>query len=269
MGGKRWTVEDNKFLTYNYLTMSLAELAKHLCRAKKSIQGRLDILGLHRPEPTDGTKFNRLTIITTYMIDKYGQQMTMAECICDCGNKYIGKLTSIVTDRVKSCGCLKRETSSQNAIKKNTTHGGSRTKLYRIWAAMRNRCNNQKDLNYDRYGGRGIYVSEEWNKFADFRDWANANGYAEGLSIDRVQNDGPYSAENCKWVTMYEQCGNRSNSIRIRSIQITAFGETKPMTEWFTDERCVVNSVATIAYRIGAGWTPEEAITKPSERQKK
>ena len=93
----------------------------------------------------------------------------------------------------------------------------SGTRLYSIWSGLKGRCNNPNDPRYDRYGGRGISVCEEWNtSFQSFYDWAISNGYSEDLTIDRIDNDGNYEPTNCKWSTSKEQCNNRSSNINIK-----------------------------------------------------
>jgi hypothetical protein len=264
MPGRQWTKDEVEFLRTYYQTKNLPQLAQDLDRTIKAVQHKLSLLKLERPKPQPGDKFHRLTIDELYSIHKYGQHITIAKCNCQCGNQYVGKLTAIVTGHVKSCGCLKRETSRDNTIKRNLTHGSSSTKLYKIWAAAKNRCNNPHNTAYNDYGGRGIVMCQKWqDNFEAFQKWALANGYVEGLSLDRINVNGNYSPQNCRWVTMYEQSMNRRNSLKVN---ITAFGETKSIHEWVGDKRCVV-STTTLCYRIGAGWTPEDAITKPSERR--
>ena len=141
----------------------------------------------------------------------------MWECLCDCGNKK-AVMASHLRDRgTISCGCYQKEMLVIEGKKKNfgeitRTHGLSKTKLYNVWNGMRNRCNNPKAEFYSIYGGRGIKVCDDWQKFMPFYEWATANGYAEGLSIDRIDGDGNYCPENCRWITIQEQQRNRSNN---------------------------------------------------------
>lgn len=143
----------------------------------------------------------------------------------------------------------------------HTTHGGSGTRLYRIWQYMRKRCTNQNAINYERYGGRGITVCPEWQEdFAAFRDWAVANGYRDNLSIDRKDNNGPYSPENCRWATAHEQ-GNNRRSTHL----ITYNGETHSIKQW---SEITGIAESTIWNRLKAGATPEDALTRPVRRRK-
>ncbi len=100
----------------------------------------------------------------------------------------------------KSCGCNR------------TRHGGTGTKIFSVWRSMTNRCDFKTNQNYMDYGGRGIKVCDEWRKFVNFRDWALSNGYCEGLTIDRTDNDKGYSPDNCRFVTMAENSRNRRST---------------------------------------------------------
>ena len=90
-----------------------------------------------------------------------------------------------------------------------TTHGESRTRIYRTWSNMLLRCFNEKTINYARYGGRGITVCDEWKEYIPFRDWALVNGYTDSLQIDRIDNNNGYYPANCRWVTVSENAKNR------------------------------------------------------------
>ena len=104
----------------------------------------------------------------------------------------------------------------------------SGTRIYQEWQGMKGRCNNPHDPRYDRWGGRGIKVCDEWqNSFEAFYNWAMANGYKDDLTIDRIDNDGNYEPSNCRWATQQEQSRNRSSNIKI-----TIGNSTRTLMEW-------------------------------------
>ncbi len=102
-----------------------------------------------------------------------------------------------------------------------------RTKLYRVWDSMKQRCNNPNRKDYDRYGKRGINYCEEWEKFRNFKEWAQNNGYGEGLTLDRIDNDKGYSPDNCRWVTHKMQNNNKRNNV-----YVTIKGRTQTLAQW-------------------------------------
>jgi hypothetical protein len=124
---------------------------------------------------------------------------------------------------------------------------------------MISRCASPSNASWERYGGRGITVCAEWrSSFVTFRDWATANGYDPELQLDRRDNDKGYSPDNCRWVTSVQNMNNTSKNRRI-----TAFGRTLTLSEWAREPECSVSTV-TLTKRLGRGWDPELAITKPA-----
>lgn len=197
-----------------------------------------------------GKTFCRLTVIESRGVDKRGEMTWL--CRCECGNEKVVKSSKLRSGNTKSCGCLQRETRKQGNHK---THGKTNDKIYVIWCNMRSRCYNQKNIMFKNYGGRGIKVCDEWkNSFENFYQWAIANGYTEGLSIERKNVNGNYEPSNCAWITKEAQYLNRTDSHKI-----TAFGKTQTIKEW-ADETGI--KYDTIERRINAyGWDAERALT--------
>ena len=139
------------------------------------------------------------------------------EVACDCGSIRVIDLSSLLHDKTKSCGCMKSRLCSE----KKTTHNKSHTRIYRIWAKMKERCYNPKSKDYVNYGARGIMVCMEWMDFTAFYMWATMNGYNELLTIDRKDSDLGYSPNNCRWITRKEQNRNKRNSRVITVGKIT------------------------------------------------
>lgn len=151
-----------------------------------------------------GQRFGRLFVVK--MVDdrtKCGEIKYL--CKCECGNEKIIVGTSLKNGSSKSCGCILSEETSR----RSRTHGQSNTRLYRIWHGMLDRCNNHNRHEYKYYGGRGITVCPEWMKFEPFYEWSISHGYSDDLTIDRIDNDGNYEPNNCRWVTMQVQTRNR------------------------------------------------------------
>jgi hypothetical protein len=138
-------------------------------------------------------------------------------------------------------------------MEQKTTHGASGTKVYKVWASIIQRCNNPNHKFYKDYGGRGIKIM--FTCFEDFRDWALANGYNDKLTIDRIENNGPYSRDNCQWATRAEQARNTRASVLITH---PVTGETLCATDW---SKKLGGSRHLVKDRIKYGWTPERAIT--------
>ena len=145
--------------------------------------------------------------------DRRGRKIICWWCLCDCGT-FVVVSSKQLSNGTRSCGCLNRK------------HGQVNTRLYHIWEGIKNRCYNARSKAYKHYGGRGITVCDEWREsFTSFREWAMSNGYADGLTIDRTDNDGGYLPENCRWSTRKEQARNRSNTLRFGSVPLVEIAE--------------------------------------------
>lgn len=200
-----------------------------------------------------GKRYGRLVVVK-----ECGKRKRNTEwlCQCDCGNLHKATTNMLNRGHVKSCGCLHSEAAVANG-KKAIKHGESHSSLYRVWGGMKTRCNNPKCDCYEDYGGRGISICKEWNdSFNEFRKWALSSGYEEGLSIDRVDVNGNYEPNNCRWATMIEQQNNR------RSNQfLTMDGETHTIAEW---ARILGKNPNTVHKRISAyGYDPKMALLTP------
>lgn len=173
-------------------------------------------------------------------------------CRCVCG-RIVEVLGSQLRDgKTKSCGCLRQETTARQA----TRHGGHGSDLYKVWRGMRNRCMQSSDKRYHVYGGRGIQIEEPWlSSFVAFADWAVANGWRSGLTIERINVDGNYCAENCCFIPAELQAQNRQRTVWVNLPN----GERVCARE---AERCLGLSPNTIIQRKYIGW-PEEFWTAP------
>lgn len=156
-----------------------------------------------------GQRFGRLFVIEREGSDN--QKRVTWRCRCACGRETVVASSYLLSGNTKSCGCLRNEV----LIKCSTKHGKRHTRLYDVWRNMKGRCYNPKNRKYDRYGGRGITICDEWkNDFQTFYEWAMANGYDENAlfgecTLDRIDNQKGYSPDNCRWVGIKTQNNNR------------------------------------------------------------
>lgn len=267
---RKWTEEEVQFIKDNYSNMTGDKISEQLEIPLTTLRRKIKELGLNNKHKTAevGDKINRLTILEKKLVQYNGQQKTIAICMCDCGNLTKPTLSSIISEKIKSCGCWKAEKARERISKSNYKHGKGnyQNKLYRVWSSMKNRCNNKNNPEYKNYGGRGITVCELWQRdFESFEEWAINNGYADGLTLDRINVNGNYEPNNCRWATRKVQAINKRNN-RMDTITMTAFGETKSVRLWLEDDRCNVEHRGTLFYRLGCGWSHEKALTQKSER---
>jgi len=167
-------------------------------------------------------------------------------CLCDCGNTHVVTGQLLRRGGVRSCGC-KRYGQAK-------THGARHTSEWVIWSSMRGRCNNPNDKAYARYGGRGIFVCGEWEAFEKFLSDMGPRP-SKKHSLDRIDNNGGYSKENCRWATNKEQNRNKRNNVLL-----THNGETKTLVEWDEASGAARGSIAS---RIYKGWSVERALSTP------
>lgn len=197
-----------------------------------------------------GKRYNKLTVIEPVKVtDKHGNNAWYWKCKCDCGKETVCRPRDLLVERVKSCGCKKAiDTGNRRRI-----HGENKTRLHQIWVAMRGRCHHDR---YKNYGGRGISVCPEWENYVNFRDWALKNGYADDLTIERVDVNGNYEPSNCKWISSAEQAKNRRSNFRI-----IINGIERPLSEWCEIYNAPYQTVHTRIRDLG--WDAEHALTTP------
>lgn len=195
-----------------------------------------------------GQRFGRLTVMKE--AGRTADGRIRWQCLCDCGN--ITETPSTKTLRngtCRSCGCIQKERPNKQ------THGKSHTKLFAVWNAMKQRCANPNVKSYANYGGRGITVCKEWvGDFQNFYSWAISKGYKEGLEIDRIDVNGNYKPNNCRWVTSQKNNNNRQNNLLIE-----INGEEHTLAEW---SRITGIHRNTLAKRIRSGKPPDEILKK-------
>lgn len=178
--------------------------------------GRLDLTG---------ERYGRLLVLNE---EPSNDEHRKWRCICDCGCYKTVSQSDLRTGKTTSCGCYHKEMIG----KLNYKHGGTsqQERLYTIWRNMKQRCENPKNKAYKWYGDKGISICDGWRDYSVFREWATANGYADGLTIDRIDSNGPYSPQNCRWVT------NSENSKRVLHIESARFlcvnGQRKNESQW-------------------------------------
>lgn len=197
-----------------------------------------------------GKKFGRLTVVKFIGLDK--RRNSIWECKCECGTTKNINGQHLRNGTVISCGCY----ISMITTERNTTHGLSHDRIYRIYYAMKERCYNQNNHKYNIYGNRGITICDEWlNDFQSFYKWSIENGYNENLTIDRIDNNKGYEPSNCRWVSVKVQSRNKSSN-KIYEIN----GVKKTFIEW-----CEFYNVPRhLPYnRIRKGWNIIEALTTP------
>lgn len=195
-------------------------------------------------------RFGRLVVKSKLEL-RNKQGAVIWECVCDCGSVRFIPTGQLKSGKSLSCSCLTKEINS----KRTRTHGMSKSKEFKIWAGIRNRCYNKNEPSYLNYGGRGIHMSDEWfNSFETFYQDMGPRP-SKNHSIERENNNGPYCKSNCKWATRVEQANNRRTNVFYEYN-----GIARTLTGWARELGLNKN---TLAKRLNLGWAFEKAISEP------
>jgi hypothetical protein len=203
---------------------------------------------IENKEDLTGRKFGYLTVTKRIGRNKW-------ECVCKCGNTCVEPANRILSGHKTSCGC-KLHDKPYNYLGRDKNK-----RLYIIWKSMRLRCNNPKSNHYDRYGGRGITICDEWSDYSVFERWALENGYNDKLTIDRIDFDGNYEPSNCRWITQKQQTNNTSVNVYLEYK-----GETKTRAEW---AELYGIPYFTLRKRLERNWDIEKALTTPVRKMRR
>lgn len=193
-----------------------------------------------------GKTFSRLTVVSFAGVKN---KVRTWHCFCTCGGKSVVDTASLRKGNTRSCGCLKKE--SDVAKRRNTTHGYSRTRIYNTWASMKQRCEDPGKTNYKWYGGRGIKVCDRWQSFSNFI--MDMGERPDDQQIDRINPDGNYSPDNCRWVSSKENASNRRSTIII-----TVDGINRSLKQWCQEKSLNYHTAITRLNRDG--WSIQEVI---------
>lgn len=200
-----------------------------------------------------GQRFNRLLAVAHCGGTRDRANRSSYLCLCDCGNFTVVVSSQLRDAHTKSCGCLKRETAGMQAITHGASRPGKRWPEYGVWCQMRNRCYNPNQKSYKDYGGRGIQVHKLFHTFEGFIDYM---GRSNGLTLDRLDNDGDYAPGNVRWATREEQAANQR-----KTVLIDVSGIKMPL---YVAARTLGKSLGSYYELKDKGLTPQQAFDKAS-----
>lgn len=205
---------------------------------------------VHNFKDITGQRFGKLTV--SHRADNRYSGQAFWACICDCGAATETNTARLISGRTKSCGCIGRNAAYR--------HGMHNTTEYRIWQQAKERCHNPRKASFQRYGARGVFMIDRWRN--DFVEFYTDMGRRPSLnhSLDRIDNEGPYSPENCRWATNEVQYRNRR-----QTVWIEFQGETLCAKDWC---RRYGLDEATFAARLKRKWPLEKALLTPVKKQK-
>lgn len=195
-----------------------------------------------------GKKYHRLIIVEFLGSDNLNR--TFCKCECDCGKIISVQFPNVINGSTKSCGCQK--TDAVIARNLSNAHPHRKTRIFRIWKRMHQRCYEINCDDYGDYGAKGVVICNEWHEYYNFYNWAISHRYADNLSIDRIEVTGIYEPSNCRWATPLEQARNKRNNhfIDFR-------GHIKTLSEW-----CLIFKIdkSKVRYRLSKNWPLEKAF---------
>lgn len=169
-------------------------------------------------------------------------------CVCECGAERAVLGSDLRSGKSNSCGCEGVNRIGDAARK----HGDSKTRLYSTWKNMRRRCLDPRNSSYKHYGGKGVTICQSWGEFSAFKKWSYDNGYADHLTIDRIDSNGDYCPQNCRWVSRTVQSQSRDYT------QKAPDGEP-----WIQKALRAGLSKSAFYSRVATGWPIEEAALRP------
>lgn len=210
-----------------------------------------------------GQRFGRLTVIER--VKNTSRKDSLWLCKCECGNIKEVTYSNLNSGHTKSCGCFRIETTSKRNTKTKIKHHLCSDPIYEKWTFMKSRCYYTNNDSYTDYGGRGIVVCDEWidteNGFINFYNWSINNGWAKDLTLDRIDNNGKYCPENCRWATLKEQANNKRNTVYLEYNDIKL-----SLSEW-AEKLDVPRYI--LKERRSLGWSDDKIITTPIQHRRR
>jgi hypothetical protein len=204
----------------------------------------------------EGDRINRWTVIKEVESESGSSNFEDKRflCRCDCGTERVLRYKSLAYKTSKSCGCYMREFNSKN--RRKFPQDTVKSRIYTIWNGIKCRCYTKSSMSYKRYGAKGITMCNEWRTdFMIFYKWSIKNGYADNLTIDRIDSNGNYEPSNCRWVDRKTQCNNQRNNH-----YVIYKGERLTLSQ--VAEKYNINQ-HRLACRLLAGWDVNDAIEIP------
>ncbi len=206
-----------------------------------------------------GRRYGKLTVVRRVNSPENHPHSPLWECVCDCGKTKFVTSNNLTNGNTNSCGCIKNELMRETMMNRAIYRTDDEKRLNSIWIDMKRRCENANYKDFFNYGGRGISVCCEWHNYDTFKEWALANGYKNGLSIDRVNVNGDYEPGNCRWATAIEQANNKRNTIYIE-YHGRRFTISELSREYNLPYRTVFD-------RIKRGWSIDDVVKTPIQRR--